>query len=465
MPALPLLAAATLCGTLQLMPPGPAPVFEIPETSGRDKEIRDAFGDQMSVATSENFALKWGDDVALNGAISDLFLDQLEETWRVEIDELGMPGPAGTNTHLFNVYLGDTGSGTPETFGVNYHSFDPDGWPMIVLHPGNLDYPEYAATTIAHEFFHAVQTASEAYIWWEDDDPRAWYWEASASWAGGEVFPDSYGQASLLYGYAFQPHQPLEFFNLAGAGGELDTLHQYGAFIFLRYLTEQVADPTLVARSWTEAGTYDVPVEVLDELLAQGQGVDIDELFPRYAAANATWDYERGAMYEEMLESSLPYVQPGEDQRLAAVVDGATEGWVSAPTATWPAEYGYNVVLFEEPVAGDWVLGFAADDEGSEGSRSNLAAFVVVDQPEGPTYLPLQDELELELTGAEDVYLVVSALDGEDPSERFGWEYRFEVAIEEPDPGGDGCACTTGPRSGSGGALLLLFVLGVRRRR
>ncbi len=57
MPALPLLAAATLCGTLQLMPPGPPPAFEIPETFGRDKELRDAFGDQMSVATSENFAL------------------------------------------------------------------------------------------------------------------------------------------------------------------------------------------------------------------------------------------------------------------------------------------------------------------------------------------------------------------------------------------------------------------------
>jgi MYXO-CTERM domain-containing protein len=465
MPALPLLAAATVCGTLQLMPPGPPPVFEIPETFGRDKEIRDAFGDEMNVATSENFALKWGDDVGLNGAISDLLLSQMEETWRVEVVELEMPAPAGTDTHLFNVYLGDTGSGTPETYGVNYHSFDPDGWPMIVLHPGNLDYPEYAGTTIAHEFFHAVQTASEAYIWWEDDDPRAWYWEATASWSGGEVFPENYAQASLLYGYAFQPHQPLSFFNLAGAGGEIDTLHQYGAFIFLRYLTERVAEPTLVSRSWTQAGTFSEPIEVLNELLLEGQATSIDELFPRYAAGNATWDYERGAMYEEMLESSLPYILPGEDQRIVEVVDGATDGWVSVPAATWPSEYGYNVVLIEQPAAGAWQLGFAANDEGSDGSRSNLAAVVVIDEETGPAYLPLVDDLELELTGSDDVYLVVSALDGENTSERFGWEYRFEVVVPEPEPEGDGCACTAGSSAAPSGTLLLLMLLGIRRKR
>ena len=37
--------------------------------------------------------------------------DALEESWTSYIDELGHPQPVGTETYLFNIFIGDSGNG------------------------------------------------------------------------------------------------------------------------------------------------------------------------------------------------------------------------------------------------------------------------------------------------------------------------------------------------------------------
>lgn len=41
-----------------------------------------------------------------------------ELSWQTTVDELGYPQPVGTVQTKFNVYIGDTGNGTPSAEGA-----------------------------------------------------------------------------------------------------------------------------------------------------------------------------------------------------------------------------------------------------------------------------------------------------------------------------------------------------------
>ena len=75
--------------------------------------------------------------------------------------------------------------------------------------------------------------------------------EATATWAEDEVFPDINDNLQYLrHGPLRRPHVPLDEFETGG-------LHQYGDWIFFRYLTEQLPDgdvmPDLVRQMWGRA--------------------------------------------------------------------------------------------------------------------------------------------------------------------------------------------------------------------
>ncbi len=124
-----------------------------------------------------------------------------------------------------------------------------DAWAYCVLdndyRPGqfpSLTPLENMQVTAAHEYFHAVQFAYDAF---ED----SWFMEATATWAEDEIFDDINDNLQYLRrGPLRRPQVPLDKFELGG-------LHQYGDWIFFRYLTEQFparrrhacADPADVA--------------------------------------------------------------------------------------------------------------------------------------------------------------------------------------------------------------------------
>lgn len=496
-----LLLAAT-CGTMSVLPAGPAPLESIapPHDAARggEKDLRDAFGGTAEVATSANFALKWGSGVQVGEAAALTLLSALEESWDVQVQQWSLDAPPGTDQFLFNVYIGDSGDGTPPTYDVNYFSYDSDDYPMIVLHPGNLDDPDYAATTIAHEFFHAVQAASGNFIYWDLDSPMAWYWEASATWAMGEVFPDHAGQASMLFGYAFQPHLSVEYFRYADASGAIDQLHQYGAFIFLRYLSEQVAGPMLIRDSWGQPTLGDTPIRMLDRLLEE-DGSGVDEVFAGFAATNATWDYALGELYASWLDAMAPYYEPWDDRIVASVSSSGTDGWVDAPAGTWPNELAYNLLRLPSPTPGDWELAFEGDLEGTHGSDATFDVVLVRERLGAVSYETLSLNggsalAEIEVASGEDLHLAVSVPTiGGPEGERFGWSYRFEPSVPEAGdddddladddddlagdddddaigPGligaGSACACDSSRRGGALSLLALLpLALAARRRR
>jgi hypothetical protein len=460
------------CLTMLLLPeiltiqPVPLP----PPPPGVGKAERDVYG-LPNVATSENFAVRWGDTGSVASADIERVVDSLERSWAEEIEALAMPAPYGTDAWLFNVYIGDTGDGAPSASGVyGYYSLDDQGWPMIVLGQDALAASGQTITTIPHEFFHALQDAAGTYAY---SGASAWYWEATATWMESVVYPDDPSYAVFLFGFAFLPHYPLSFFDYYDTGA-FQELYQYGAFIFPRFIAEQVADPETIIATWLDARGHDEPLGALGEVLAE-QGVALEEAIADFSAHNAIWDYEDGATYSWYLDYYAGFPEYGAyDHRITAQIDaGGTDGLVAPPAETLPGRYGYNVLdVPEVGIDAPWVT-VQGDAAGSAGTSARWAVRVV--EPGGAVYhdLPMVDgtgSLQLSGVGAGDpLVVVVTALADADVAEET-FEYRYAISAEplgESDTGDTGLnkTETCGCRGNAAAALWLLPLYGPLRSR
>ncbi|WP_323792232.1 MXAN_6640 family putative metalloprotease [Nocardioides sp.] len=142
----------------------------------------------------------------------------------------------------FDVYLADIASrgaygycatDQPTPRGGQGRQSEADRWAYCVL---DNDYAEFAGSalenlrvTAAHEYFHAVQFAYDAF---EDQ----WFLEATATWAEDEVFDEIDDNVQFLRRSPLTaPFVPLDSFVTSGV---YDGFH-YGTWSFLRFLTEK----------------------------------------------------------------------------------------------------------------------------------------------------------------------------------------------------------------------------------
>lgn len=491
------------CGTLELLPAaGPRRLLPAPPPAPGPKQERDSYGDFPNELVSANFALKWGTRGGVSQDDAEALLDAFEFAWAEQIGARGFPAPEGTDSYLFNVYIGDTGSGAPDGYGTSgYYYRDDDGYPMIVVSAATLEDREWSEGTAAHEFFHAVQDVTGRYSY---EGESAWYWEATAVWIEGEVHPDSDSYIAFLFGYALLPHLPVYFFDYPDSGA-LQEYHQYGAFIFPRYVSEIAADADVIRDSWVEDLDADTPQDAIAQLLEE-RGVAFADAFGDFAARNVTWDYADGEAYAEWVEAYAGYYRSDDHRVVAEVSRSGTDGLVAAPEDTLPGRYGYNVVELVRPSDGAYRFAFQGDAEGSRGTDAAWRVTLVQDLAGGPRYTPVPitdgaGEVLLEGVDGETVSLVVAAVpDDAREDEVFPWSYAvtFEEAGEDTDPSDDtagdtdtpddtgptdkpgdpladddtveldgGCACTSAPDAGGGWALgaLVGAALLVRRRR
>lgn len=474
------------CATPLMLPDfGPRTEVMPPPPPGADKKERDAGGPYPNELKGDNFIIKWGDGVS-DGKASHL-LGFFEDAWAAEIEDWGQPAPYGTETYLFNVYIGDTGGGTPEGHGAGgYYTRDGENMPMIVIAKNSLENEEYVAVASAHEFYHALQDASGAAYAYDGDS--AWYWEATATWASGEVYPDDAYYGMFLYGYALLPQLSINFFDYPDTG-TLQEYHQYGAFIFPRYLSELVADRKLIVDSWIDSGSARDPLEALADELAK-EGVDLADAFGDFAARNAWWDYLDGEDYADNYDYYYDYYG---DEGLVDEVKGAdSHGEVEPPEDSLPERFAYNIIDISTPSGSGMVVDFTGANKGSKGSAADWRITLVQDDRSGPTYFPLTLEegagsMTVESTGGDDFRLVVAATPEKTSSgETFSYSYEIrpiegtgDPEDEEPDDLGPhiadlvveeagGCACAN--RSAPAGSTAWVFGLGFlglvgRRRR
>jgi hypothetical protein len=196
-----------------------------------------------------------------------------------------------------------------------------DSWAYCVLDNNYTEKPfrglpplDNLRVTAAHEYFHAVQFAYDAF---ED----AWFMEATATWAEDELFTDINDNLQyLIRGPLHRPQVSLDKFELGG-------LHQYGDWIFFRYLTEKIpAGAALIRQMWQRAdGSAGAPdmysLQAIRSTLA-AHGQSFGRWFARFADANRRSRTE----YAEGADNSYP-VAPLSGSR--ALAPGQSSGWIS----------------------------------------------------------------------------------------------------------------------------------------
>jgi len=455
-------------GLIAPRPPLPPP--------GPSKQTRDVYNVPNS-AESENFVLYWGS--GWSGDSADAVLQAVEDGWTVEIEDMGYPGPYGSDSYKFNVYVGSTGGGTPDDYGAaGYFYYDDDGWPMVVINESTVQDLDYGKTTAVHELFHAIQDVSGSNYGYGEGSPGAWFYEASASWIEVEVYPDNDGYAQFLFGYSFYPHLSINYFDYPDGGG-LEQYHQYGAFVFIRYLAEHQMDWTLIQDAWLNGGDEEDPLEVMDQKLRANNGTTLRAAFFDFAGRNVAWEYEHGELYAEAHDAYADS-HANSNNRVAAQHAGSTDGWATVEDDLLPWRLGTNYIRLDPSDRGpDLLVEFSGEAEGEYTSNAAWKVEVVVLR-EGLD--PEHHDLELEAregsvwvsdtVSADEVWVVVSVSTGEEiPGEAFAYTYAMEPGTMPEDTGIDIgetiselCACGTGPRQ-VGWMLAVSGLLLVIRRR
>jgi len=202
-------------------------------------------------------------------------------------------GALGGGTDKVDIYIGDIGNQGLYGYCASDDPNDPDQtgdrsvWAYCTLDNdyAAAEFPtnsplENMRVTAAHEYFHTVQYAYDAY---ED----GWILESTATWAEDELFDTVDDNRQYLADSPLtRPRKSLDRF-----GG----LYHYGAWIWWRYLTEKFAGrtgelPDLVLDVWRRLdGTPGAPNLYSTQGLARvlgARGTKLKRQFALFSAAN-----------------------------------------------------------------------------------------------------------------------------------------------------------------------------------
>ena len=242
-------------------------------------------------------------------------------------------GVAGSNAKT-DIYLQDTGAESLYGYCTSDQPIpNPppsyDAWAYCVLDndydrdqfPTNTPV-ENLQVTAAHEYFHAIQYAYDAF---ED----SWFMEATATWAEDELYDDVDDNLQYLRNSPLtEPARPLDSFS---ANGE-----QYGEWIFFRFLTEGITDaeggmPVLVREMWERAdgavgGPDDYSMQAIERVL-DDHGISLRSAFGLFASANRL----PRLSYEEGAALGYPSARPGGTFKLTS--SKKDSGWKFAKVA------------------------------------------------------------------------------------------------------------------------------------
>jgi uncharacterized protein (TIGR03382 family) len=451
------------CGTPDLLASLPRPALA-PRTSGialtGHKITRDAFGGGFEELITHNFAVKWKDP-SITQAQAQVVGDALEAAWTKYIGQLGHAPCTGCQQFRLNAYISRSIDNPPIDFGGGYAWIDDDGYPYFVI-SRDLLAPGAEATVRAvavHEFYHDIQFSTGAYAW--ETTPYGWFWEATAEWASQEVLPGEADPFVFSGAFALKSELPLYHYGDPFGGDPVEGVHQYGASIFFRFVTDKLSAPDIVVNAWEQGQASSEP---LAEVARHLPSDDLPSLHTEFAARNAIWDH----LFRHHVLGSLALFKqfdPTLDE-IAHRVPAA--GVVSTQLARAPYGFGYSTIEIERPAAGR----FGVEVTMTPSGPATLAATVVYGAPGSATYTPLVFEgttgtATIDLPpGVERAYLVVSPTTDERlTGAPIPMTFEVTPLAPEPEPDDSGC-CGAGSSSPAGSlALGLVAMIGLGRRR
>jgi len=362
---------------------------------------------------SEHFSVQWSSGFSASEA--DEFIESLEYSWDVEVEELGWEQPEGTPQYQTQVivYPGNyAGAYTTVEWcsGVGYV-------PYIVAYTGSFSTGSWWKTMACHEFAHASQF-SYGYA------HEFWWWEASATYIEEYVYPQFNDWADMTYVYSMVPYIGMN----ASAGNSNDQYlfyHTYAMAIWGFYLDQHVGGHDLVLETWEYSANRTGQYNLWMPTAIDGAGEDFDEIYPGFLAVNAFMDYDESNYFydADITESVSEYPNEG-----------------NADSDTKPQSLGQNFIRFR---------GSSAEDGDT--------LTVEFDGDDGPTWFAILAkgsssvdevvEFDLDSDGAgvasivmdgyQDVFLVVSPMDDDavgysyDWSRADDWDYNWSAYLND----------------------------------
>ena len=255
---------------------------------------------------TQNFNIEWGNDlispdndVNLYPDVIDRWAEYLEASWAETIDVMGYTSPKGSGTYLVDVYIANTGNGSPSLsygwYGYTSTYSSPSEVPFMVFNnnyswaPPNDDPEgdEVGAMKVAaaHEFFH---TSHFAIDYWED----AWWMEASATWMEDAVYDGVNDYYNYLNSWLFYPNASLLLFNGS---------HEYGGVIWGKYLSEHWGGNGAIKAVWDNCAIVQGASSVSAmESFFNSYSATLSEAFKEFTVKNTFMDYEEGSQYGSM---------------------------------------------------------------------------------------------------------------------------------------------------------------------
>ena len=134
----------------------------------------------------------------------------------------------------------------------------------LVLRNNYKDFPgneiNNLKVTFAHEYFHSIQFGYNAF-------EKRWLLEATAVWSEEQAYDHINDCYQFLPDWFKYPHRSLD---------ESGTMREYGSYIFFEYITENIANPSIIQdifiqSSQSKNNTIDLSHWVIDNALRNNQ--------------------------------------------------------------------------------------------------------------------------------------------------------------------------------------------------
>ena len=347
--------------------------------------------------TGTHFVVEW-DSENVTQETAEGFLEALEASWEVQVDQLGWQAPPLTDEYFIAAYIDDPGP----TGG--YTSTDDCGneWmPYIVAGTASFANSWYLGMA-AHEFNHAIQFGYGRAL-------ERYWWEASAMYIEPFVFPEEDSWIEYILGYTSYPWLALN----AQSNDHDDArfAHMYGMAILAVYLDQHEGEPDLVRQTWEASTSYVEDYGLTLALLLPTLGYDWGEAYRGFMAANTVMDYEGGDDFPAVtLEESVDSLPASGVSSAATAPQTLGQNYIHIDPDAIESDPSDLLLTFRGPSHADWVVLVV----GASTEAVQLAQEMELDTGQGE--LLLQDAGQYE-----QIFLVVSPGDHAGDGMHYEW--------------------------------------------
>jgi len=407
-------------------------------------------------------SVQWEDGAVTEGR-AERFLESLDFSYEVEVEDQGWKAPNRITSYPMGVYIVNGNYAGAYTTVAECGST----WqPYVVAYAGGLVGGTWYKTMACHEFNHAAQFSyGQAH--------EFWWWEATATYVEEYVYPEYNEWASFVGTYGDVPHVGL---NASAGNSDDQTLfyHTYAMAIWGFYLDQYWGGLDLVLETWelsydrafdTRGYDYWMP-DVIEDA-----GLPFDEVWTGFMAANAVMAYAERDEFPEAERTDEVGALPADGEESSRYEPQS----LGMAFVTFDGDLGDEGDMLEVSINGqngpDWYAVLVRGDDAIDET-----VVFEIDQETG------RGTARVAFDGDTDLHLVVSPVDEDAQGYSYRWDraddYGFSwdaelVAAEdlaEAPPAvsegetTSGCGCTAGP-AGTPFAGALLGLVAVARRR